>query len=111
MRIGARIFLTFCQRFGAAAVGCLTRGAFLTGKTAATSKRLRHIVEMYAFTATVPFMSLLTSKLFGFNIVVYLFIHKRRASVKLSELDVRTPVGLFFGVWYAGVSIFGVFVR
>jgi len=25
-----------------------------------------------------------------------------RASVKLLELDVRTPWGLFLGVWYAG---------
>ena len=30
-----------------------------------------------------------------------------RASVKLFELGVRTPGGLFLGVWYAGVSIFG----
>jgi len=34
-----------------------------------------------------------------------------RASVKLFELGVRTPGGgLFLGVRYAGVSIFGVFV-
>ena len=25
-----------------------------------------------------------------------------RASVKLFELGVRTPVGLFLGIWYAG---------
>jgi len=25
-----------------------------------------------------------------------------RASVKLFELGVRTPVGLFWGIWYAG---------
>ena len=30
------------------------------------------------------------------------------ASVKLFELGVRTPGGLFLGVWYAGVLIFGV---
>jgi len=34
-----------------------------------------------------------------------------RASVKLFELGVRTPGGRFLGVQYAGVSIFGVFVR
>jgi len=34
-----------------------------------------------------------------------------RASVKLFRLGVRTPGGLFFGVRYTGVSIFGVFVR
>ena len=34
-----------------------------------------------------------------------------RASVKLFELRVRTPGGLFWGIWYAGVYIFGVFVR
>ena len=33
-----------------------------------------------------------------------------RASVKLFELGVRTPGGLFLGVRYAGVSLFGVFL-
>ena len=34
-----------------------------------------------------------------------------RASVKLFELGVRTPGGLFLGIWYARgwLSIFGVF--
>jgi len=36
--------------------------------------------------------------------------HRSRASVKLFELGVRTPGGLFFGVWYAGGYRFSAFL-
>jgi len=53
------------------------------------------------------------SKFFYPRILMLIECHfdRNRASVKLFELGVRTPMGIFLGLWYAGVSIFGVFVR
>ena len=47
---------------------------------------------------------------FADHIIHALGEYDNRASVKLFELGVRIPEGLFLGVWYAVVSIFGVFV-